>query len=87
MDTDFVEFRQLRKVGVFSYLVISCLKIYENDFGCCEAGNGHGFRFQRSGTKVNEGAVHGQPTHYFWGLLKTVREVILDRNCPCVLLA
>ena len=27
-------------------------------FGCCEAGNGHGFRFQRSGTKVDEGAVH-----------------------------
>ena len=21
-----------------------------NGFGCCEAGNGHGFRFQRSGT-------------------------------------
>ena len=27
--------------------------------GCCEAGNGHGFRFQRSGTEVDEGAVHG----------------------------
>ena len=29
MDTDFVEFRQLREVGVFSYLVIPCLKIHE----------------------------------------------------------
>ena len=26
MDTDFMEFRQIRHVGVFSYLVISCLK-------------------------------------------------------------
>ena len=28
--------------------------------------NDHGFRFQRSGTEVEEGAVHGQSTHYFW---------------------
>ena len=34
-------------------------------FRCCWAGNGHGFRFQRSGTEVEEGDVHGQPTHYF----------------------
>ena len=87
MDTDFVKFRQLRKVGVFFYLVISCLKSHENGFGCCEAGNSHGFLFQISGTKVDDGAVHGQPTHCFWGLLKTIQEVILDRNCPCVLLA
>ena len=45
VDTDFVDFQQLWKVGVFSYLVISCLKSHENSFGCCEAGNGHGFRF------------------------------------------
>ena len=37
-------------------------------FGCCEAGNGHGFRFQRSGTEVDEGAVRA----LFLGLLKTV---------------
>ena len=49
MDTDFVEFPQLRKVGVFSYLDIPCLKNHGNGFGCCEARNGHGFRFQRSG--------------------------------------
>ena len=35
-------------------------------FGCCWAGNGHGFRFQRSGTEVEEGAVYEQPTHCFW---------------------
>ena len=29
MDTDFVEFRQLRKVELFSYLVIPCLKSHE----------------------------------------------------------
>ena len=34
-------------------------------FGCHEAGNCHGFRFQRSGTEVDEGVVHGQPTHCF----------------------
>ena len=48
--TNFVEFRQLREVGVFSYLDILYLKSHENGFGCCEAENGHGFRFQRSGT-------------------------------------
>ena len=48
-------------------------------FGCCEAGNGHEFRFQRSGTKVDEGAIHGQPTHCFWGLLNCM----LDQKRPC----
>ena len=43
-------FDKLQKVGVFSYLDIPCLKGHENGFGCCEAGNGHGFWFQRSGT-------------------------------------
>ena len=42
MGTGIVEFRQLREVGVFSYLDILCLKGYENGFGCCEAENGHG---------------------------------------------
>ena len=65
MDTNFMEFQQLQKVGAFSYWVFSYLKSHENGFGCCEAENGHGFRFQISGTKVDEGAVHGQPTHYF----------------------
>ena len=42
-------FEKLREVGVFSYLDIICLKSHENGFGCCEAGNGHAFRFQESG--------------------------------------
>ena len=56
MGTRIVEFRQLREVGVFSYLVISCLKSHENGFECCEAGNGHAFRLQRNGT---EGLMRG----------------------------
>ena len=52
-------------------------------FWCCEAGNGHGFRFQRSRIKIDEGAVHGQPTNYFRGLLKTVPICVLDRKRPC----
>ena len=43
-------FDKLREVGVFSYLDILYLKGHENGFGCCEAGNDHGFWFQRSGT-------------------------------------
>ena len=41
-------FDKLREVEVFSYLDILCLKGHENGFGCCEAGNGYGFWFQRS---------------------------------------
>ena len=48
--TGIVEFRQLREVWVFSYLNIPYLKGHENGFGYYEAGNGYGFRFQRSGT-------------------------------------
>ena len=43
-------FDKLRKIGFFSYLDILCLKIHKNNFGCCEAGKGHGFRSHKSGT-------------------------------------
>ena len=33
MDTDFVEFRQLREVGFFSYLIYSLVKSYFNGRG------------------------------------------------------
>ena len=46
--------------------------------GCCEVENDHVFRFQRSGTEVDEGAVHGQPTHYF-------PNYVLDQKRPCEL--
>ena len=35
--TIFVEFRQLREVGVFSYLFYSLAKIHRNGWGCLEA--------------------------------------------------
>ena len=42
-------FDKLQEVGVFSYLVISCLKIHENGlFWSCEIGNGYALRFQGS---------------------------------------
>ena len=31
-----------------------------------EIRDSHRFRFQGSRTDVDEGAVHGQPTHCFW---------------------
>ena len=37
MDTDFVEFRQLQEVGVFSYLVYSLAKSHFNEWGFIEA--------------------------------------------------
>ena len=65
MGTSIVEFRQLREVGVFSYLNISYLKIHENGFGCYETGNGHGFRFQEVELMLDEWVVLGQPTDWF----------------------
>ena len=38
MDTDFVEFRQLQEVGVFSYLVYSLAKSHFNGWRFVEAG-------------------------------------------------
>ena len=55
MGTGIMEFRQLREVGVFFYLDILCLKSHENNIGCCEAGNGHGFRFQEVEPMLDEG--------------------------------
>ena len=36
-----------------------CNKLW---FGCCWAGNGHGFRFHKVEPMLGERAVHGQPT-------------------------
>ena len=54
-----MSFDKLRKVGVFFFLDILCLKIHENGFGCCEAENGHGFPFQEVEPMLDEGAVLG----------------------------
>ena len=37
MDTDFVEFRQFREVGVFSYLIYSLAKSHFNGWGFVKA--------------------------------------------------
>ena len=37
MDTDFVEFRQLQEVGVFSYLIYSLAKSHFNGWGFVKA--------------------------------------------------
>ena len=37
MDTDFVEFRKLKEVGIFSYLVYSLAKIHFNGWGFFDA--------------------------------------------------
>ena len=37
MGTDFVEFRQLQEVGIFSYLVYSLAKSHFNGWGFVEA--------------------------------------------------
>ena len=85
MGTGIVEFRQLREVGVFSYLVISCLKIHENGlFWSCEAENGHAFRFQGSGT---EGLLRELSLDGLWldmGPFCTVRNLFWTEICPCV---
>ena len=80
MDTSIVEFRKLREVGVFFYLDILCLKSHDNGFGCCEAGNNHGFRFQEVEPMLDEGAAHGQPTYWF-GTVKNSPDCLLDQDC------
>ena len=50
-------FDKLWEVGVFFYLNILCLKSHENGFKCCEAGYGHGFRFQEVESMLNEEVV------------------------------
>ena len=39
-------------------------------FGCCWAGNGHGFQFQRSGTEVDEGGYPWTAHVLFLGAVK-----------------
>ena len=44
--TDFVEFQQLREVGVFSYLVYFRLKSHLKWYGLYEAVSGHLFNLE-----------------------------------------
>ena len=61
MGTGIVEFRQLREVGVFSYLVISCLKIHEMVLGVVRPEMAMDSRFHEVEPMLDERAVRGQP--------------------------
>ena len=67
---------KLREVGVFFYLDILSLKSHENGFGCCEAGNGHGFQFQEVEPMLDEGVVLGQPMDWF-GTVKNSPDLLV----------
>ena len=49
-------------VGVFSYLVISCLKIHEMVLGVMRPEMAMDSRFYEVEPMLDKGAVHGQPT-------------------------
>ena len=40
-----------------------CNKLW---FGCCLAGNSHGFRFHKVEPMLGDRAAHGQPTARMW---------------------
>ena len=65
MSTGFEEFRQLREVGVFSYLDIPCLKRHGNVLGCVTSEMAMGSRFHKVEPMLGERAAHGQPTARF----------------------
>ena len=65
MGTGFEEFRQLREVGVFSYLDIPCLKRHDNVLGCVRPEMAMGSRFHKVELMLGEMAAHGQPTARF----------------------
>ena len=62
MDIGIVQFQQLREVGVFSYLVISCLKIHEMVLSVVRPEMVRDSQFHFAEPMLDEGAVHGQPT-------------------------
>ena len=53
-------------------------------FFCVRPETAMDSRFHKVEPMLGERAVHRQPTHCFWGLLKTVPVCLLDRKCPCV---
>ena len=79
-------FDKLRKVGVFSYFDIPCLKSHENDFGCCEAGMTMNFGSKEVGSMLDEGGLSMDSPRTVMGLLK-VRIDGWTENFPFVLLA
>ena len=54
MGTRILEFQQLREVGVFSYFVISCLKIHEMVLGVVRLEMAMGSRFHKVEPMLDE---------------------------------
>ena len=75
-------FEKLREVGVFSYLVISCLKARKMVLGVVRPEMAMNFDSKEVESMLEEGVVHGQPLHCF-GTFKNSLECLLDRNFPC----
>ena len=75
MGTGIVEFRQLWEVGVFSYLVISCLKIHEMVLGVVRPEMAMDSRFHEVEPMLDEGAPSMDSPWTDLGLLKTIRIV------------
>ena len=66
----------------------SLSKIHENGFGCGEAGNGHGFRFQEVEPMLHERSILGQPTDWF-GTVKNSPDLLVRPKlsmciCMCI---
>ena len=77
MDTSFVEFRQLREVWVFSYLVYSLAKSLINDLGVVRLEMAMDFGSKEAEPRLMKGLSMDL------GLLKTVPVCALDRKGPC----
>ena len=85
MGTNIVEFRQLREIGVFFYLDY-CLKSHENGlFWSYEAGIGHAFQFQGSGTKGLMRGLSLDGLRQNMGILCTVRNLFWTEIHQCVI--
>ena len=78
-----MEFRQTLGGRVFLLLGYFLFKSHDNGFGCCEAGKGHGFRFQEMEPMHDEGGLSMDSPRTDVGMLKTVPICLLDRKCPC----
>ena len=72
-------FEKLREVGLFSYLVTSCLKIHENGLGVVSPERGMDFGAIEVESMLDEGAAHGQPTDWF-GTIKNCLDCLLDQD-------
>ena len=66
MDTDFVEFRQLWEVGVFSYLAIPCLKSHEMALDVVRREMAMGFDSKEVEPMLDEGGCSWTAHRLMW---------------------